>query len=107
MASDLLKAPQLLCEGGIGSPAFQGRVPSMSPPMAAPDLTWEAELIHAVLLPCIELTLTSPAQPGASPNCFLLILHLPFAHEIVLIPPGNTHVQGSYLGNKGEEYSSS
>lgn len=39
MASDLLKAPQLLCEGGIGSPASQSRVPFMSPPMAAPDLT--------------------------------------------------------------------
>lgn len=59
MASDLLKAPQLLCERGIGSSASQGRVPSMSPPMTAPDLTWEAELIHAVFLPCIELTLTS------------------------------------------------
>lgn len=101
MASDLLKAPQLLCEGGIGSPASQSRVPSMSAPMAAPDLTWEAELI---LLPCIEPAWTSPARPGAPPNCFLLILHLPFAHEIVLLPLGNTQVQGSYLGNKDEEY---
>lgn len=68
MVRDLLKAPQLLCEGGIGSSTSQGRVPSMSPPMIAPDLTWEAKVIHADLLHCTEPTRTSPAQLGAPPT---------------------------------------